>query len=95
MNYFFIDRESLISQCKQCLSALEDRNDSVLPRLEVVERCALCLLNAGEWEYLCGLEKRWNYFEMAAAVAYACQDLAKHKATRKISRDMWDLGMCI
>lgn len=81
-----------MSQCKQCLSALEDRNDSVLPRLEVVERCALCLLNCEEWEYLCGLEKRWNYFEMSAAVAYACQDLTKYKGNKKVSRDMWDLG---
>lgn len=88
------DQHTLVSDCKQCLSALDERGDgAVLPRLEIVERCALCLLNCGEWEYLCGLEKRWNYFEMAAAVAYACQDLIKYKGGKKVSRDMWDLTL--
>lgn len=62
---------------------------------QVVEQCALCLLNCGEWEYLCGLEKRWSYFEMPAAVSYACQDLVKYKGSKKVSRDMWDLVLPI
>lgn len=32
---------------------------------------------------------------MAAAVAYACQDLDKYKGNKKISRDMWDLVLPI
>jgi uncharacterized ferredoxin-like protein len=57
-----------------------------------MEHCAICLLNLGEWEYLTGLEKRWNYFEIAAAVAYACLDIAKYKGNKKVSRDAWDIG---
>jgi integrator complex subunit 8 len=80
-----------VADCKQCLSALQS-GDTVIPRLEVMEHCAICLLNLGEWEYLTGLEKRWNYFEIAAAIAYACLDIAKYKGNKKVSRDAWDIG---
>lgn len=80
-----------MADCKQCLSALQS-GDTVIPRLEVMEHCAICLLNLGEWEYLIGLEKRWNYFEIAAAIACACSDIAKYKGNKKVSRDAWDIG---
>jgi hypothetical protein len=57
-----------------------------------MEHCAICLLNLGEWEYLIGLEKRWIYFEIAAAVANACLDTAKYKGNKKVSREAWDIG---
>ncbi|KAL0269326.1 UNVERIFIED_CONTAM: hypothetical protein PYX00_007105 [Menopon gallinae] len=85
-----IDPGQLISSCKSCLAALQS-GDSVIPRLEVMENCALALLNLGEWEMLTAMDKRWTYLELAAAIAYACQDINKHKGSKKISRDAWDL----
>lgn len=89
-----LNTATLAADCKQCLLALQS-GDSVIPRLEVMEHCAICLLNLGEWEYLTGLEKRWNYFEIAAAVAYACLDIAKYKGNKKVSRDAWDIVLPI
>ncbi|KAK6639269.1 hypothetical protein RUM43_007541 [Polyplax serrata] len=80
----------LTSSCKSCLAALQT-SDSVIPRLEVMENCALALLNLGKWEVLTSVDKRWTYLELAAAFAYACQDISKHKGNKKISRDAWDL----
>ncbi|KAF4526173.1 hypothetical protein B566_EDAN008210 [Ephemera danica] len=66
--------------------------DSVIPRLEVLEHCALALLNLGDWEYLVSLDRRWSYFELPVAIAHACQDIAKYKGTKKVSRrDAWEL----
>lgn len=90
---YFTDKQTISAKCQACLATLE-AGDTVIPRLEVIEHCALCLLNLVEWEYLCAFDKRWKYFDMAAAVAYACQDLAKYKGGKKVSRDMWDLGKC-
>jgi integrator complex subunit 8 len=89
-----LNTSTLAAECKQCLSALQS-GESVIPRLEVMEHCAICLLNLGEWEYLIGLEKRWNYFEIAAAVAYACLDIAKYKGNKKVSREAWDIVLPI
>lgn len=58
-----------------------------------MENCALALLNLGEWDALTSMDKRWIYLELAAAIAYACQDINKHKGSKKISRDAWDLGV--
>lgn len=85
-----IDPGQLISSCKSCLAALQS-GDSVIPRLEVMENCALALLNLGEWDTLTSMDKRWIYLELAAAIAYACQDINKYKGNKKISRDAWDL----
>ncbi|XP_021913998.1 integrator complex subunit 8 isoform X2 [Zootermopsis nevadensis] len=89
-----LNTSTLVSDCKQCLAALQS-GDNVIPRLEVMEHCAICLLNLGEWEYLIGLEKRWNYFEIAAAIACACLDIAKYKGNKKVSRDAWDIVLPI
>ncbi|PSN35787.1 hypothetical protein C0J52_09481 [Blattella germanica] len=89
-----LNTNKLVVDCKQCLSTIQT-GDNVIPRLEVMEHCAVCLLNLGEWEYLTSLEKRWNYFEIAAAIAYACLDIAKYKGNKKVSRDAWDIVLPI
>ncbi|GLH06860.1 Integrator complex subunit 8 [Gryllus bimaculatus] len=85
-----INTEQLIAGCKQCLSTLKS-GDNVIPRLEILEQCALCLLNLGQWEYLSLLEKRWNYFELATALASACFDVARFKGNKKVCKDAWDI----
>ncbi|XP_063237088.1 integrator complex subunit 8 isoform X2 [Bacillus rossius redtenbacheri] len=85
-----INRQGVAADCKACLSALKS-GEQVLPRVEVSEQCAACLLNLGEWDFLAGLDKRWNYFELTAAVARACADVARHKGSKKACKDAWDL----
>ncbi|CAG2060028.1 unnamed protein product [Timema podura] len=84
-----INSQSLTTDCKACLSALK-AGDSVIPRLEILEHCALCLLNLGEWEFLVNIDKRWNYFELAAEIAYVCLDVVKHKGNKKVAKDAWE-----
>lgn len=85
-----LNTEALSSGCKQCLSTLK-AGDNVIPRLEVLEQCALCLLNLGQWEFLSSLEKRWNYFELTAALANACLDVTRFKGNKKVCKDAWDI----
>ncbi|KAF5275218.1 hypothetical protein FQR65_LT04252 [Abscondita terminalis] len=86
-----IDKTELANECETCLQTAE----SVLPRTEIMEHCALCLLNLGHFEFLSVFEKRWNYFEIAATIAAACQDLIKFKGNKKLSRDLWDLVLTV
>lgn len=67
-------------------------NESVLPRTEIVEHCALYLLNMARWEFLLGYEKRRTTFEIMSSVAVTCHDMIKHKGAKKFSKDLWDIG---
>lgn len=78
---------TLADACEVCLQV----NDSVIPRSEVVEHCAICLLNLGRWEFLINLDKRWITFEITSTIALNCQELSKHKGTKKLSKNLWDL----
>ncbi|CAG9860087.1 unnamed protein product [Phyllotreta striolata] len=82
-----IDNGALADACEACLQI----NDSVIPRSEIVEHCAVCLLNLGRWEFLINLEKRWITFEITSALALNCQELSKIKGTKKLSKTLWDL----
>lgn len=73
------------------MSAVQE-GDSVIPRSEILDQCAICLLNLGQWDYLCSLDKRVNYYELTAACAHACQDLIKFNASKKLCKDAWELG---
>lgn len=85
-------RVELAAQCRSCLGSLQ-AGEAVIPRIEVLEHCALALLNLGEWEFLVSLERRWSYFELPTAIAHACQDIAKYKGAKKVSRrDAWELS---
>lgn len=66
----------------------------VLPRVEVVEQATVTLLNLGEWEALVTLapDKRLILCDLSATLAQACQDIAKFKGNKKISRAAWDLS---
>lgn len=86
------ENAELASQCKACLSSLQS-GEQMIPRSEVLEHCALALLNLGEWEYLSTLDRRSLFFELPGAFSYACLDIAKHKGSKKISRrEAWDLS---
>jgi integrator complex subunit 8 len=90
--FLHLGRSELAAQCKACLGCVQ-AGDSVIPRLEVLEHCALALLNLGDWEYLTGLDRRWSYSELPVAIAHACQDIAKYKGNKKVSRrDAWELS---
>ena len=92
IQYFLGDVQSMIVRSKQCLGALHQASDQLIPRQEVIEYCTVFLLNIAEWEYLTSLEKRWNYTEFAAAISNVCQDIVKYKGTRKFPRDAWDMS---
>ena len=89
----------LVEACRACLSTRQ-AGDTLIPRLEVVERCVVMLLNLGppsltvgsHLDFLTKLDRHCGHVELAAAFAYACQDILRQKACRHISRDAWDLG---
>lgn len=83
-----IDKIALANACEVCLQT----NESVLPRTELIEQCVLCLLNLGRWEFLANFDKRWPSFDITSSIAVACQDLVKHKGSKKISKNLWDIG---
>ncbi|XP_065335284.1 integrator complex subunit 8 isoform X2 [Cloeon dipterum] len=84
------ENQELASQCKGCLSSLKI-GESMIPRSEVLEHCALALLNLGEWEYLSNIDKRFLYFEMPGAFSYACLEITNHRSMKKIStKDAWE-----
>ncbi|XP_059486772.1 integrator complex subunit 8 [Neocloeon triangulifer] len=85
----------LASHCKACLSSLQ-AGEQMIPRSEVLEHCALALLNLGEWDYLSNLDRRSLFFEMPGAFSFACLDITKHKGTKKVSRrEAWDLILTV
>ncbi|KAJ8928548.1 hypothetical protein NQ314_018886 [Rhamnusium bicolor] len=82
-----IDKHALANACEVCLQT----SDSVLPRTEIVEQCAVCLLNLGRWDFLINHDKRWTTFEITSAIALACQEIVKQKGNKKISKSLWDI----
>lgn len=91
MNFLliFIDKQTLADECEACLQP----GESVLPRTEVMEHCVICLLNLGRWDFLASVDKRWSFFEVTAAIASSCHDFLKYKGNKKVSKDIWDLGI--
>ncbi|KAK0179235.1 hypothetical protein PV327_008044 [Microctonus hyperodae] len=83
------DIPKLIEQCKQCLGAVQI-TDHVIPRQEIIEYCTIFLLNMAEWDYLCGLEKRWSHCEFVATISAVCQEVIKFKGSRKFPKAAWD-----
>ncbi|XP_074035699.1 integrator complex subunit 8 [Leptinotarsa decemlineata] len=82
-----VDRNALADACEVCLQT----TDSVIPRTEVVEQCAICLLNLARWDFLINLEKRWTTFEITSAIALACQEILKQKGSKKLSKNLWEI----
>lgn len=85
-----IGTDQLTSACKSCLGTLQT-GDSVFPRVEIQEQCAICLLNLGQWDYLMSLDKRGSHFELPEAFAAACHDILKFKGTKKVCKDAWEI----
>ncbi|XP_030752565.1 integrator complex subunit 8 [Sitophilus oryzae] len=85
------DRHALGNACEVCFQT----NDTVLPRTEVIETCAICLLNLRRWEFLLGQEKKWAMFEITSAIALACHEIVQNKGTKKFSKNLWDLVLPI
>lgn len=85
---FVIDKHAIADVCEVCLQ----NNESVLPRTEVVEQCVICLLNLGRWDFLVNLDKRWATFEITSAIALSCQEIIKQKGTKKLPKNLWDIG---
>lgn len=67
-------------------------NESVLPRSEIIEQCIMCLINLNHWDFVTNPDKLWNNFEIAIALAAACQELIKYKCVKKSIKDLWDLS---
>ena len=85
----------LTAQCRGCLGALQ-RGETIFPRSEVVDYCVALLLAACEWEFLLGLDVRWNLninVELASSLAAVCYDLQRdrERPTRKNSKSLWDI----
>lgn len=78
----------MANACEICLQT----NDTVLPRTEIVEQCAVFLLNLGRWDFLINHEKRRTTFEITSAIALACQEIVKQKGNKKLSKNLWDIG---
>ncbi|XP_060527282.1 integrator complex subunit 8 isoform X2 [Cylas formicarius] len=82
-----VDKNALANACETCLHT----NESVIPRTEIIESCAICLLNLGRWEFLINYEKRWSTFEITSAIAQACHEVIKNKGIKKFSKNLWEI----
>uniref|UniRef100_A0A1A9ZGI3 INTS8 TPR repeats domain-containing protein n=1 Tax=Glossina pallidipes TaxID=7398 RepID=A0A1A9ZGI3_GLOPL len=85
-----LDLQSLGNRCKQCLNSLQS-NDNIIPRIEIIENCAVMLLNLNEWNSLMFLDKRLPQLELPITFAATFLDMEKMKGSKKICRDAWDL----
>ncbi|CAG9764754.1 unnamed protein product [Ceutorhynchus assimilis] len=82
-----VDKLALVNACEGCLQT----SDSVLPRSEILESCAICILNLGRWEFLINHDKRMANLDIISAIALACNEIVKNKGAKKFSRNLWDL----
>lgn len=81
------DRQDLTSRATKCLSACQ-HTDQVIPRQEIIEHCAVYLLNVGEWDLLSSLEKQpVGGFEFIAALS----DAANYKGNSKFPKEAWEI----
>ncbi|XP_034651601.1 integrator complex subunit 8 [Drosophila subobscura] len=85
-----LDLQSLGTRCKQCLSVLQ-AGDSIVPRPEILESCAIMLLNLTDFPPLLYLDKRTGPLELPLAFAATFIEMEKMKTTKKVSRDAWEL----
>ncbi|KAH8284495.1 hypothetical protein KR018_000094 [Drosophila ironensis] len=89
-----LDLQSLGGRCKQCLSTLQ-AGESIVPRPEILESCAIMLLNLTEFAALMYLDKRAGPLELPLAFAATFIEMEKMKGPKKVCRDGWEivLGM--
>ncbi|XP_017108502.1 integrator complex subunit 8 [Drosophila bipectinata] len=80
-----LDLQALGGRCKQCLS------DSIIPRPDILESCAIMLLNLTEFTPLIYLDKRSGALELPVAFAATFIEMEKMKGPKKVCRDAWDL----
>ncbi|CAD7012092.1 unnamed protein product [Ceratitis capitata] len=85
-----LDLQSLANRCKLCLVSLQS-TDNIIPRIEIVESCALMLLNLGDWSSIMFLDKRVPQLELPIAFAATVLDMEKMKGSKKVCRDAFDL----
>ncbi|XP_039481951.1 integrator complex subunit 8 [Drosophila santomea] len=85
-----LDLQSLGGRCKQCLGALQ-AGDSIVPRPDILESCAIMLLNLTEFPPLLYLDKRAGPLELPLAFAATFIEMEKMKGPKKVCRDAWEL----
>jgi len=85
-----LDLQSLGGRCKQCLGALQ-AGDSIIPRPDILESCAIMLLNLTEFPPLLYLDKRAGPLELPLAFAATFIEMEKMKGPKKVCRDAWEL----
>lgn len=86
-----LNLNALANKCKACIAAANS-GDGIVPRLQVIEACWSCLVNACEWE---GIGAVSGSGEIAAALCSACFELQRGKATRKFPRSLWDYALSV
>lgn len=85
------DPQQIVRSCKICITSLTG-NETVIPRMEVLEYCLAMLLNLGEWTSVILPDKRSPGLELFSAFASAVVDIEKFKGTKsKINKEAWDL----
>lgn len=88
-----LDNVTMIARCKQCLAAAHS-NDTVSPRVEILDACAAMLINLNEAAALVTFEKRFPSSELYSAIAAAIMELDQQQRTnapKKVCRDAWEL----
>ncbi|KAH8370057.1 hypothetical protein KR093_002027 [Drosophila rubida] len=85
-----LDLAALGGRCKQCLGALQ-AGESVMPRMEILESCAIMLLNLTDFPALIYLDKRAAPLEFPLSFASTFIEMEKMKGPKKACRDAWEL----
>lgn len=82
----------IVRNSKQLLATLTN-NETVIPRLEILEAAASMLLNFCEWQSVLLTEKRTPYLDLCSAIATAIIDIDKLKGQgqKKVNKEPWDM----
>ncbi|XP_076321437.1 integrator complex subunit 8 isoform X2 [Tachypleus tridentatus] len=83
-------RQEVIQQTSACVRAFL-RDKDTPPRRDLVELCAVTLLNLQEWELLCQIEtRRDGTLQFASLLGSICRDICTNKAGRFTATGFWN-----
>ncbi|XP_037955324.1 integrator complex subunit 8-like [Teleopsis dalmanni] len=85
-----VELQTIGNRCKNCLNALA-ANETIIPRMEIVESCVVMLLNLSEHNTVMAMDKCLPQLELPIAFAKTMSDMEKMKGPKKVSREAWDI----
>lgn len=84
------DVAAIIGKCKQCLLSMHS-SDGIVPRPQVVEHCALMLLNVNEMSPEMITDKRNSTLQLVIEFSEVLMDFESYRTGKKPPASVWEL----